>query len=133
MPSKHCPIQLCLIICLLLSACGFSRESALSGEVASLRSQLGEARLQVQLLRKERDALTARIADSQTLALQLQRDVDYLQSSNSLLSDAVNRLSYEDWNKIVPDIQLRFSDVEGASQDLDTHTTQIVNALRSER
>ncbi len=128
MPRKLCPI----LCCLLLSACTFSRQAALTQEVASLQSQLGQARLQVQRLEKERDGLAARIAASRALALQLQRDVEYLQSSNSQVSDAVSRLASEDWSKVVPDIQLRFSDVEGASQDLDTHTIQIVNAL-SER
>ena len=134
MRRKPCLILTCLVlVCLILSGCELSREPALSGEVTSLRSQLGEARLQVRLLQKDRDSLAAHIAAAQALAMQLHRDVKYLQSSNTQLSDAVNRLSYEDWSKVVPDIQLRFSDVEGASQDLDTRTTQIEAALRDDQ
>ena len=128
------PRRICLLLlCLLLSGCGPSGKSTLTGEVANLRSRLGESQLQVQLLQKERDALAAKIAVAQALARQMHQDVQYLQTSNTQLSDAVNRLSYEDWNKVVPDIQLRFSDVEGASQDLDTRATQIVNALQNDR
>jgi hypothetical protein len=44
----------------------------------------------------------------------------------------VNRLSYEDWNKVVPDVQLRFSDVENAARDLDSRVVRVLNALGGE-
>ena len=44
----------------------------------------------------------------------------------------MNRLSYEDWAKVVPDVQLRFSDVENASRDLDARMVRVLNALGGE-
>ena len=54
-------------------------------------------------------------------------------TANTQLADAVNRLSYEDWAKVVPDVQLRFSDVENASRDLDARAVRVLDALGDAR
>lgn len=61
--------------------------------------------------------------------MQLRGDTRLPGGANTQLADAVNRLSYEDWAKVVPDVQLRFSDVENASRDLDARVVRVLNAL----
>jgi len=46
------------------------------------------------------------------------------------LSDAVTRLNYEDWNRVVPEVQLNFGDVESAAKDLDSRVGRVLIALR---
>ena len=59
-------------------------------------------------------------------------DTQYLRGSTQKLSDAVTRLSYEDWSKVVPDVQLHFSDVESAAHDLDARVGRVLIALHAD-
>jgi hypothetical protein len=119
----------CLV---LLSGCAMSREAALQRENTSLRAQLQQARDQA----RENTIACADLARDRQLALssarQLHADTQYLRSSTTRLSDAVTRLSYEDWEKVVPEVQLAFTDVEAASQDLDARVGRVLIALRAD-
>jgi len=74
-------------------------ESGLRRENAALRAQLQQAR---ELARENRLGCAA-LARERELALanarQLRADTQYLASSTAKLSDAVTRLSYDDWNR----------------------------------
>jgi len=62
----------------------------------------------------------------------LRADTQYLRRSTSRLSDAVTRLNYEDWNKVVPEVQLAFGDVESAANDLDSRVGRVLIALHAD-
>ena len=114
---------------LLLAGCGPSREASLEAQVKTLQLQLQQAQDQAQALRFERDGLREKIDAATATAVQLRGRTQFLRSATTQLADSVNRLSYEDWNKVVPDVQLNFSDVEGAAGDLDDRVQRVVNAL----
>ena len=127
----------CLFVCLSLTlvptgGCQAAREARLAREVAALRAQLEQAR---ELARGNKLACSALERD-QALALasarQLRADTQYLRTSTAKLSDAVTRLSYEDWEKVIPEVQLHFSDVESASNDLDSRVGRVLIALHAD-
>jgi septal ring factor EnvC (AmiA/AmiB activator) len=118
-----------LALVLAMPGCGDSRETQLAKDDARLRAELQATRWQLQTLRIERDDLKSRVQRAEASAVQLRGDTKLLGDANTQLADAVNRLSYEDWNKVVPDVQLRFSDVENASRDLDARVVRVLNAL----
>ena len=107
-------------------------ESGLRRENAALRAQLQQAR---ELARGNRLGCAA-LARERELALasarQLRADTQYLASSTAKLSDAVTRLSYDDWNKVVPEVQLHFGDVESAAHDLDARVGRVLIALHAD-
>lgn len=115
-----------------LVACAGTREARLAKELSEVRLQLQQAREQTreaklgcQLLVKERDAALAS-------ARQLRADTQYLTRSTTRMSEAVTRLSYDDWNKVVPEVQLSFSDVESAAHDLDARVGRVLIALKAD-
>lgn len=115
-----------------LSACAMSREAALQRENVSLRAQLQDAREQA----RANTIACSDLARDRELALssarQLRADTQYLRTSTTRLSDAVTRLAYEDWNKVVPEVQLAFTDVEAAAQDLDARVGRVLIALHAD-
>ena len=113
----------------LLAGCGPSREASLEAKVQALQLQLQQAQDQAQALRFENDGLREKIDAATASAVQLRSRTQFLRGATTQLADSVNRLSYEDWNKVVPDVQLNFSDVEGASGDLDDRVQRVLNAL----
>ena len=118
------------ILCgLLLAGCGQSREASLEAQVKTLQVQLQQAQDQAAALRFERDGLREKMDAATASAVQLRSRTQFLRGATTQLADSVNRLSYEDWNKVVPDVQLNFSDVEGAAGDLDDRVQRVVNAL----
>ena len=128
-PTRVAIAFLCIAF---LSACAMSREAALQRENISLRAQLQDAREQA----RANTIACSDLARDRELALssarQLRSDTQYLRASTTRLSDAVTRLAYEDWNKVVPEVQLAFTDVEAASQDLDARVGRILIALRAD-
>ena len=115
-----------------LAACSGTREARLANELSEVRLQLQQAREQTreaklgcQSLVKERDAALAS-------ARQLRADTQYLTRSTTRLSEAVTRLSYDDWNKVVPEVQLSFGDVESAAHDLDARVGRVLIALKAD-
>lgn len=114
---------------LALGGCNGPPDARLAADAARLRSELQACRWQMQTLRIERDDLKSRVQQAEASTVQLRGDTKLLGDANTELADAVNRLSYEDWNKVVPDVQLRFSDVETASRDLDARVVRVLNAL----
>jgi hypothetical protein len=117
---------------LALAACGESRELALQRENATLRAQLRQAREQA----RANTLACADLASDRDKALvsarQLRADTQYLRQSTAKMSDAITRLTYQDWNKVVPEVQLNFTDVEAASQDLDARVGRVLIALRAD-
>lgn len=130
------PPRLCwplILACVLsLAGCGDPEQARLAQETVHLRAELQATRWRLQTLRIERDDLAQRVHRAEASALQLRSDTKLLGDANTELADAVNRLSYEDWNKVVPDVQLRFSDVENAARDLDSRVVRVLNALGDE-
>jgi hypothetical protein len=121
-----------LLSILLLSACGLNREVALQRENASLRMQLQQAR---ESARANKLSCAATVRERELAlasARQLRADTQYLRTSTARLSDAVTRLSYEDWEKVIPEVQLHFSDVESASNDLDSRVGRVLIALHAD-
>ena len=125
-------VAISLLSFLLLSGCTASREAALQRENAQLRVQVQQA-LEASRASKLSCATLAR---DRELALsstrQLRADTQYLRTSTAKLSDAVTRLSYEDWEKVVPEVQLHFSDVESAANDLDARVGRVLIALHAD-
>ncbi len=122
-----------ILACVLgLAGCGNPEQARLAQDAVHLRAELQATRWQLQTLRIERDDLAQRVHRAEASALQLRSDTKLLGDANTELADAVNRLSYEDWNKVVPDVQLRFSDVENAAHDLDSRVVRVLNALGGE-
>jgi hypothetical protein len=66
------------------------------------------------------------------LALALAACGQYPSRSTTRLSDAVTRLSYDDWNKGVPEVQLSFTDVGSAAHDLDGRVGRVLIALQAD-
>ncbi len=138
-PSRRRPVglpRLCwphLLVCILsLAGCGDPEQARLAQEVVHLRAELQATRWQLQTLRIERDELAQRVHRAEASALQLRSDTKLLGDANTELADAVNRLSYDDWNKVAPDVQLRFGDVENGARDLDSRVVRVLNALGDE-
>ena len=101
-------------------------------ELAALRVELQQARDEA---RANRLACQAEVLDHEralSSARQLRADTQYLRASTSKMSDAVTRLSYEDWDKVVPEVQLAFGDVESAANDLDSRVGRVLIALRAD-
>jgi hypothetical protein len=125
-------VAVVLVSMFCISACTVSREAALQRENATLRAQLQEAREQAHA----NTIACSDLARDRELALssarQLRADTQYLRTSTTRMSDAITRLSYEDWNKVVPEVQLAFTDVEAASQDLDARIGRVLIALRAD-
>jgi hypothetical protein len=107
-------------------------ELRLQRELAAAHAQLQQAREQA---RGNALACTA-LVQERSLALssarQLRADTQYLRASSAKMSDAVTRLSYQDWNQVVPEVQLAFTDVEAASQDLDARVGRVLIALHAD-
>ena len=124
-----------LPVVLALSACAAPRadEPALRREIASLRAELQRAREQARANKLSCSALERDQALALSSARQLRADTQYLRRSTAQMSDAVTRLSYEDWNKVVPEVQLHFSDVESASNDLDSRVGRVLIALHADK
>ena len=128
------PARFAIVLCSILGlcSCAVSREAALQRENATLRAQLQQAREQA----RANTLACSDLARDRELALssarQLRADTQYLRASTTRMSDAVTRLSYEDWNKVVPEVQLAFTDVEAASQDLDARVGRILIALHAD-
>ena len=122
------PVGLALAAC----AAPAAEEPALRRELASLRAELQQAREQARANKLSCSALERDQALALSSARQLRADTQYLRRSTALMSDAVTRLSYEDWNKVVPEVQLHFSDVESASNDLDARVGRVLIALHAD-
>jgi hypothetical protein len=65
-------------------------------------------------------------------ARQLRGDTQYLRASTAKMSDAITRLSYQDWNQVVPEVQIAFTDVEASAQDLDARVGRILIAFHAD-
>ena len=101
-------------------------------ELAALRMELQQAREEA---RANRLACQAEVLDREralSSARQLRADTQYLRASTSRMSDAVTRLNYENWDKVVPEVQLAFGDVENAANDLDSRVGRVLIALRAD-
>ena len=118
----------------LLSSCAGAPDdrAPLRLENVALRAQLQEAREQARANTLACSALAQQRDKALLNARQLRADTQYLRSSTQKLSDAVTRLSYEDWDKVVPEVQLHFSDVESASNDLDARVGRVLIALHAD-
>ena len=128
-------------LCLLLSlsplllaagACSVSRELQLAREAAELRAQLQQAREQARAHKLSCSALERDTALALASARQLRADTQYLRTSTARMSDAVTRLNYEEWDKVVPEVQLAFGDVESAANDLDSRVGRVLIALHAD-
>ena len=107
-------------------------EPGLRREVAALRVQLQQARELARANQLSCSALSRERELALASARQLRADTQYLRRSTETLSDAVTRLSYEDWNAVVPDVQLSFGDVESAAHDLDARVGRVLIALHAD-
>ena len=119
-----------LPLLLALGACGGGREARLAHELAATRAELLQAREQALENRLSCSALAAEREKVLLSARQLRADTQYLATSTARLSDAVTRLNYEDWNRVVPEVQLSFGDVESAANDLDSRVGRVLIALQ---
>lgn len=123
---------LLLLLLLTLAACDGTREARLARELSETRMQLVQAREQA----RTNTLACASLARERELALasarQLRADTQYLTASAARLSDAVTRLSYDDWNHVVPEVQLAFGDVESAANDLDSRVGRVLIALKAD-
>ena len=115
---------------LVLAACGGGREARMARELAATRAELLQAREQVRASRLSCAALAEEREKVLLSARQLRADTQYLTTSTARLSDAVTRLNYEDWDRVVPEVQLNFGDVESAANDLDSRVGRVLIALR---
>ena len=115
-----------------LAACGGGREARLARELAATRAELQQAREQSRANRLACAALAREREKVLLSARQLHADTQYLTASTARLSDAVTRLNYEDWDRVVPEVQLSFGDVESAANDLDSRVGRVLIALDSD-
>jgi hypothetical protein len=123
---------LLLVPVCLLAACAAPADERLRRENAALRAELQSAR---ELARSNTLACGDLARDREralSSARQLRADTQYLRRSTSRLSDAVTRLNYEDWNKVVPEVQLAFGDVESAANDLDSRVGRVLIAFNAD-
>jgi hypothetical protein len=100
--------------------------------VAELRMQLQQAHEQARAAKLDCELLAKDRAAALASARQLRADTQYLRSSTARMSEAVTRLAYDDWNKVVPEVQLSFTDVEAASNDLDSRVGRVLIALKAD-
>ena len=121
-----------LLAVLALAGCVDAREAQLAREVSSLRMQLQQANEQARAAKLGCEDLAKDRVAALVSARQLRADTQYLTRSTTRMSDAVTRLSYEDWNKVVPEVQLSFTDVEAASNDLDSRVGRVLIALKAD-
>ena len=125
------PIGLGILPLLLaLAACDGAREAQLARELAATRTELLQAREQARANRLACAALASEREKVLQSARQLRADTQYLTTATTRLSDAVTRLNYEDWERVVPEVQLSFGDVESAANDLDSRVGRVLIALR---
>jgi hypothetical protein len=123
----------CLLYVLsLLAGCGSAREAALQHENAALRAEVQQAHEAARASTLACSDLTRERERALSSARQLRADTQYLRRSTSRLSDAVTRLNYEDWEKVVPEVQLAFGDVESAANDLDSRVGRVLIALHAD-
>jgi hypothetical protein len=121
-----------LPVLLVLAACGGGRELELQRENAMLRAQLQQAREGSRASRLACAALSAERDKALLSVRQLRADTQYLTASTTRLSDAVTRLNYDDWDKVVPEVQLSFGDVESAANDLDSRVGRVLIAFNAD-
>ena len=121
-----------LPILLALAACSGSRELALQRENALLRAQLQQAREAGHANRLACEKLAAEHDKALLSVRQLRADTQYLTASTTRLSDAVTRLNYDDWDTVVPEVQLSFGDVESAANDLDSRVGRVLIAFNAD-
>lgn len=121
-----------LPLLLLLAACGGTREARLAHELSEARMQLLQAREQARTNTLACASLARERQHALASARQLRADTQYLTASTAKLSDAVTRLSYDDWNRVVPEVQLAFGDVESAANDLDARVGRVLIALKAD-
>ena len=119
-----------LPLLLVLAGCEGGREARLARELSDARAELLQAREQARASRLSCAALADERERVLISARQLRADTQYLTASTARLSDAVTRLNYEDWNRVVPEVQLNFGDVESAANDLDSRVGRVLIALR---
>jgi len=121
-----------LPLLLALAGCTRGHEAPMAGELATTRAQLQQAREQARANRLACAALVSERDKVLVSARQLRADTQYLTTSTARLSDAVTRLNYEDWNRVVPEVQLSFGDVESAANDLDSRVGRVLIALNAD-
>ena len=121
-----------LVLALAGCSAAPAADPSLRRELAALRTELQQARELARANRLECSALARDRDLALSSARQLRADTQYLRTSTSRMSDAVTRLSYEDWEKVVPEVQLAFGDVESASRDLDSRVGRILIALKAD-
>jgi len=131
---KRLPLRSPLLLPLLfvLAACGETREAQLAHELSDLRLQLQQAREQARATRLDCESLAHERDAALSSARQLRADTQYLTTSTTRMSDAVTRLAYDDWNKVVPEVQMSFTDVEAAAHDLDGRVGRVLIALEAD-
>ena len=121
---------------LVLGLAGCTRDAgsglAQQRELAVLRAHLQQAREEARANRRACESELRQRELALSSARQLRADTQYLRASTSKLSDAVTRLNYEDWNKVVPEVQVAFGDVEYAANDLDSRVGRVLIALRAD-
>ena len=132
--STGCGLGRWALLALVFGLCGCSqsREAALQRENASLRMALQQAKEQARANSMACEALDRDRSNAIASARQLRVDTHYLRESTTRMSDAITRLSYQDWNKVVPEVQLIFTDVEASAQDLDARVGRVLIALHAD-
>ena len=125
-------ILLPVVFALAGCAAAPAADPALRDELATLRAELQQARELARANRLECSALARDRDLALSSARQLRADTQYLRTSTIRMSDAVTRLNYEDWDKVVPEVQLAFGDVESASRDLDSRVGRVLIALKAD-
>ena len=122
------------LLLLSLAAChdDFSERESLRRQLDDARAQLQQAREQARTNTLACETLARDRDHALSSARQLRADTQYLRASTARMSDAITRLSYQDWNKVVPEVQLAFTDVEAASQDLDGRVGRVLIALHAD-
>ena len=121
-----------LPLLLALVACDGAREARLARELEATRAELLHAREQARANRLACAALVDEREKVLQSARQLRADTQYLTTATTRLSDAVTRLNYEDWDRVVPEVQMAFGDVENAANDLDSRVGRVLIALRAD-
>ena len=129
----------CLLILPMLSLSLAACNGGQAVEAERLRRELDDTRARLQQAREQarKNSLACQsLALEREQALssvrQLRGDTQYLRASTAKMSDAITRLSYQDWNKVVPEVQIDFSDVEASAQDLDGRVGRILIALHAD-
>src|ERR1700754_1158190 len=105
-PTPEAAMKPVYLAALLLAAWLLGGCVGPSSEDRQLRRELAQARAQIDQAREEARAKTLAcqdLAKDRKLALasarQLRSDTQYLRTSTAKMSDAITRLSYQDWNR----------------------------------